>query len=62
MYTIHELGHDTIYIALSDITDNIHNWINKNIPNPNWGIINSVKVGIFLKKEDASAFVLTFIM
>ena len=67
MYTIHELSHETIYLAFPRRPDGLHvpmmevyEWIIKNIPNPNWGIVNNQTVGVFLSHEDASAFRLVF--
>lgn len=67
MYSIHELTPRNFYIAFPSRPDGLHipsmeiyDWITRNIPDPQWGIVNNQTVGVFLSHEDASAFKLVF--
>lgn len=67
MYSIHVLSPTNIYLAFPRRPDGLnipqmelYEWIVRNIPEPNWGIVQGRTVGIFLTHEDASAFRLAF--
>lgn len=70
MFTIYEIAKDYIYIAfpvrlgemmVDRVPPEIRKWADDTLENPRWGIVQDVKVGLFLSNEDVTLFKLKFL-